>query len=110
MTLRMTAPLLSEPILALVNDAYNNVYAHLMSVGDGLIPSGAFRFSTPVLTFSVGNANNHQMTWGILASALWGLKDFMTHVDIYACAHIWIFDRIHMVGTGRISILEHPDT
>lgn len=62
------------------------------------------------LSFSAQNANNRQLTWGVLASALWGIRDFMTLSNVYSCAYISIFDGIHLVGTGRIEIRAPPTT
>lgn len=89
-------------MLALVNSAYITVFDHLLSAGDGLLPSGSWIFSTPMLSLSIMDANNHQVTWGVLASTLWGIKEFMTATNVYACANIWIFDGINLVGIAKI--------
>lgn len=103
--MKMAQRLAPETAMALIDNAYNIVYAHLTSVGDGLIPHGLWASTSAMLSFSVVNADNHQMTWGVLGSTLWGLKDFMTQSDIYACAYISIFDGINLVGTGKIDLL-----
>lgn len=100
----MAQTLTSAPALALLDNAYNTVYGHLVTVGDGLIPHGLWATTTPMLSLAVVNADNHQITWGVLASAVWGLRDFMTRSNIYACAYISIFDGVHLVGTGRIDL------
>lgn len=102
-TMKMAQTLASEAALALVNDAYNSVYAHLMTAGDGLLPKGKWSYKDPLLLLSVMNSNNHQMTWGVLASAIWGMKDFMTAENIYACNHFWVYDGINLIGMGRIA-------
>ena len=72
--------------------------------GDKVIPSAAgTTFETEEgLIMVVSNANNHQMTWGVLKSALAALDDFINSNGGFVSASFDIFDGQNQVGTGKI--------
>ena len=94
----MAAP----PLLAMINEAYGAAFAHLMAMGDGWLPSGQFEWETPEVRLSMMNANNRQMTWGVLASALWGLQELIQQEGAYTVVQLLVYDGIHQVGRGSI--------
>lgn len=55
--------------LKILYDAGIGVARHLAANGDSLI-SGAMYFEQHGLTLHVENANNHQLTWGVLGAAV----------------------------------------
>lgn len=55
--------------LEVLYDAGTGVTQHLAASGDSLI-SGAMDFEQDGLTLHVENANNHQLTWGVLGAAV----------------------------------------
>ena len=72
--------------------------------GDRVISSG---FGTTFesmegLVMAVSNANNHQLTWGVLKSALAALDDFINQNGGFVSATFDIFDGQNQVGTGKI--------
>ena len=85
-----------------ITNAYNSVYAHLVHIGDGLIPEGTWKFQVHDLLIVVDNANNHQVSWGILASTIWGLRDFMTQIGFEGVVTFGIYEGAHLVGQGRV--------
>lgn len=50
----------------------------------------------------VWDANNHQVTWGVLASVLWAVKDFINSMHKYKTMSFGVYDGVHMVGRGTI--------
>ena len=55
------------------------------------------------MTLAVANANNHQMTWGVLQSVLAVLEDFINENGGFVSATFDIFDGRNQVGTGKIN-------
>lgn len=55
------------------------------------------------MVMNVANANNHQMTWGVLKSAMVVLDDFIKENGGFASATFDIFDGKNQVGTGKIA-------
>ena len=55
--------------LGVLYDAGTGVSQHLAANSDGLIP-GVMDFEQGGLTLHVQNANNHQLTWGVLGAAV----------------------------------------
>lgn len=73
--------------------------------GDGLIPDGSYlwgrRDNTGVL-FRAYNANNHQLTYGVVCAALEALLDYMRQAG-FSGARFDIYDGQNKVGEGVIS-------
>lgn len=49
------------------------------------------------------NANNHQITWGVMASAIYALADWMHTQNMFEGGTFQIYDGPNQVATGRIS-------
>ena len=49
----------------------------------------------------VQNANNHQITWGVLSSAVRGLRDYMAEKG-WKEVGFEVFDGWNQVGTGAV--------
>lgn len=70
--------------------------------GDGVIPRGTFGFSRYGASWYSANANNHQVTWGVLAGAVMALSSFMDAYGGFGYAHFEIFDGGNQVGSGSV--------
>ena len=55
------------------------------------------------MILSIHNADNHQMTWRTLASALWAVTDYMVKENNFGTMVFDIFDGANQVGQGSIS-------
>ena len=84
--------------------AYNSVVAHISTSGDGLVPAGMFQVSNGATGMELlcVNAENHQITWGVLGAALNALEDFMNSNQIWSAATFGIFDGENQVGVGSL--------
>ncbi|KAA6411407.1 MAG: hypothetical protein FRX48_04687 [Lasallia pustulata] len=102
LSLHFTATVIPPAILPVLNDAYNSVYAHLHTAGDGLLPGGNFDFADHLMVVKVWNSNNHQITWGVLGSALWGLRDFMQEKGVWGVVVFQVLDGSSWVGSGMV--------
>lgn len=92
-------------------DAYNSILAHLLTNGDGLLAAGTWSFAQAnaggrgyKVGVSVRNANNHQITWGLLGSAVWGLGEFMRGRATSGSAVFEVWDGANQVGEGLVSL------
>lgn len=71
-------------------------------LGDAVIPGGMVKWvGDDDLLLSVKNAANHQITWGVLGSALVALSDYMSTFG-YGAAAFTVFDGGSQVGEGTI--------
>ena len=98
MTLQVTLPVAASALNALMDNAYNSVYAHILLAGDGVIGGGQFSFTDDALLVQVWDANNLQITWNVLTSALWAIKDFMNRIDEFKTMLSAVYDGANMVG------------
>ena len=101
---RITTVLASNSVIPVLSDAYNSVYAHLHASGNGLVAGGAFKYTVDRMVVDIWNANNHQCTWGVLGSALWGLRTYMQTIGIWGSAVFQVFDGSNLVGSGMLSL------
>lgn len=101
---RITAALASTAVIPVLSDAYNSVYAHLHTSGDGLVAGGNFKYTLDRMVVDIWNANNHQCTWGVLGSALWGLMQYMQTNGIWGSAVFLVYDGSNVVGNGMLSL------
>lgn len=72
--------------------------------GDSVMATGFFDW--PVggqVVLRIMNANNHQITWGVMASAIYALADWMHTEGIFGGGTFEIYDGQYQVGVGRIS-------
>lgn len=68
-----------------------------------LLPGGIFRARSGPLTLTVRNANNHQLTWAVVVTAIWAVTDYMVQKDQFGTVVFDIFDGANQVGQGSIS-------
>lgn len=106
-TLAQTFP--GMGILSILSSAYNHAQEHIEAMGDGVIralSNGQIFQLQGVngLALSVFNANNHQTTWGVLASAVLALADYMAGQGTYCAAAFTIYDGHNEVGTGSLGL------
>lgn len=103
-TFAVTHHVAPQPLYEILHDAYGSLVSHLSQHGDSVIATGSFDW--PVggqVVLRIINANNHQTTWGVMASAIWALADWMHMNGIFAGGTFDIYDGPKQVGTGRIS-------
>lgn len=96
-------------IVGILSSAYEHAHQHIESMGDGVIRAlsngRVFQLQgVNGLGLSVFNANNHQTTWGVLASAMVALVDFMAGQGTYCAAAFSIYDGQNEVGTGSLGL------
>lgn len=104
LSLRITSVAIPLTIGPVLNDAYNSVYAHIQSTGDGLLPGGTFNFADHLMVLRIWNSNNHQITWGVLGNALWGLRHYMQEKDLWGSAVFQVWDGSNWVGSGMVGL------
>lgn len=54
------------------------------------------------------NANNHQLTRGVVLSALLALRSWLIAYDVYGTAAFDIYDGANLVGAGTLRLLGGP--
>ncbi|KAA6412639.1 MAG: hypothetical protein FRX48_03631 [Lasallia pustulata] len=71
--------------------------------GDGPLPGGIFLGNDPItkIIVSMGNADNHQTTWGVFAAALTALEECMKFYNVWGEAMFHVYDGMNLVGSGR---------
>lgn len=111
MTLELLA-LRPPAVQSLLAVSYNAILTHIISSGDGLIPSGVFSWPADArgtlgegLALHVWNTNNHQVTWGVLAAALVALQDFMINRQTWGEASFYVYDGGVEVGMGVLGFV-----
>ena len=72
-------------------------------LSDGVVLNGVYEYACPDLglQYRFRNANNHQLTLGVINSALTALWDWMEHHEVATCTFD-IFDGVNQVGTGEV--------
>lgn len=81
------------------------IYDHIGAVGDGVIGGGRFQwplgeFSPAQMLFlKVWNANNHQVTWGVMHAAIAAIFNYMS-MRGWGVGHFDIYDGGVRVGYG----------
>lgn len=99
--LQMYATIAGDPVRDLLSEAMNSIVHNIGFHGDGLIP-GVFNWlGDENLWLSVRNSNNHQITWGVLRSALLAVEDYMNH-NVFGMMSFNIYDGAHEVGAGTL--------
>lgn len=83
----------------------NSLRRQILTQGDGPILNGRYvwgrRDNTGVL-FRAWNANNHQLTYGVVCEALNALLDYMGQHG-YSAARFDIYDGQNEVGEGMVN-------
>ncbi|MCJ1298663.1 hypothetical protein MMC08_001453 [Hypocenomyce scalaris] len=95
---------------SMLNEAYQNVLSIIQAHGDGDIVNGAYRWTKnpdgPLgLQIWVRNANNHQLTYGVLGAALNALNEYMTLFGAGLTTTMDVYDGVNQVGQGQQDII-----
>lgn len=88
----------------LLDQAITYVQNYISTNQDGLIGSSGYRrLGGDAITLSAYDANNHQLTWGVLGAALQAVRDFMSQSgNSFGMVYFAIFDGENQTGEGRI--------
>ena len=76
----------------------------IQNQGDGVIVSGRYEGVVPGNSFGLGmrNANNHQLTYGVVQAAIAALKSYMSQENNYGWVLFEIWDGDNQVGVGAL--------
>lgn len=98
----------SQPVQSLLVGCMNIISYEIERNQDGPIDGGYFRreISTSGVSIEAWNANNHQITYGVLGVAVGALTDYMQISGWGTCAFS-IFDGSTRVGAGRVAFGPH---
>ena len=78
------------------------MHFHIEDYGDGVVKSGEAKWAgNDGTALRVTNANNHQLTWGVLSGAIQGVMSVMGS-GAYGRASFVILDGGRQVGRGWI--------
>ena len=69
-------------------------FSDLVSIGGALAGDGVY--------LRLRNADNHQLTYGVINAALVAMLDFFSREGGFQSVDFQIIDGMHLVGTGRI--------
>ncbi|KAI4130810.1 MAG: hypothetical protein LQ347_003242 [Umbilicaria vellea] len=92
----------SPIVIKMLSDALDQIEKHVAQNGDGIIPMGAYDYQARGFSWYSVNANNHQLTWGVVGAAVDALITFMLNYSSYGMAQFSIFDGENHVGTGTL--------
>lgn len=67
---------------------------------------GSFQLTVNSMMVEIWSVNNHQVTWGVLGSALWGLRKYMESDGLWGNAWFQIYDGSNLVGTGILVLAQ----
>lgn len=100
---KIVTALAQSVVLDTLAEVFEIAQQHIEGNGDGVMAAGTFdRFpSDEGLEVSIINTNNHQVTWGVLESALEALADWMEQYG-YGSVVFQIYDGPNQVGRGSI--------
>ena len=88
----------------MLDQAYQNIIQTIANNHDGIIGTQGFRWlGAQATTLVAQDANNHQLTWGVLGAALSAVKDFMNSNGEWGTVTFDIFDGDNQTGQGSIS-------
>lgn len=83
---------------------FTEIMTHIVVFGDSVVSNGVFSWTAGNLAIHVWNANNHQITWGVLGAAVHALEDFMFHTQHWGGASFDIYDGQNMVARGLLGL------
>lgn len=83
--------------------AINEVQEQMRRLGDGVLPGGAYTHSFDTVSLRIVNANNHQLTRGVMLSAITALRSCLQTYNVCGTANFGVFDGSHKVGIGTMS-------
>lgn len=91
----------NNAVMPMVQRAVTFLSGHLRAQGDSRVSGGTFYWEgTNGLSILAWNADNHQITYGVLRSALMVLEDYMVKVTGPGTAEFTIWDGYRQVGQG----------
>ena len=94
-----------ESVPSTINIAHGIISNYIRVAGDGPIANGRYNMvGLGGVQVMAWNADNHQLTWGVLSAALAAVLDFM-RVFGNGAATFNILDGAHMVGQGTVQKL-----
>lgn len=73
--------------------------------GDGLIFGGVFTQVYANIAMWIKNSNNHQLTWGVLGSALVAIGDYFDNNGGWGAVEFVVWDGDNEVAAGRIGVI-----
>lgn len=65
---------------------------------------GGFKFTVNRMVVDIWNTNNHQVTWGVLGSTLWGLRNSMESDGVWGNADFQVYDGNILVAKGILHL------
>lgn len=97
------------PTVQVTVDAHNDVLGWVSEHGDSVLAQGYVTYEEYGLQLHFENANNHQLTWGVVGSAtfaLWGYVNWLTSTwGAVGAITFEVFDGLAQVGTGQLQLL-----
>lgn len=98
-----------SPTLQLAVDAHNEALGWVSEHGDGVVAHGYVAYEEHGLELYYENANNHQLTWGVVGSASFALMDYVywlaTTWAVLGAVNFMVFDGAVQVGKGWMQLL-----
>lgn len=104
-TMTVSQAALKHPIIEMLMAAYDTVQTTQVHQGLGLVAGGEFVQFGAEAVLRMWNANNHQLTWGVVGLVVIGLLDFISTQPNAAAIVFKIFDGANQVGAGQISLV-----
>ena len=95
----------AESIRKMLDEAYNTVTDQIHAYGDGPLRGGQFFSMAEQTGVRILNANNHQVTWSVLAAALTVLFEYMSSTG-FGEATFTIHDGGILVGEGTVGLVQ----
>lgn len=98
-------PLPSNTVVTILKGAERAVTEWIASRGDGMLQNGRFTWygrAQSRIVFQVQNANNHQVMYGVLLTALTGMETYMWRLG-YGCVDFKLYDGWNQVGQGSLA-------
>lgn len=83
--------------------AINEVQEQMQRLGDGLLAGGVYTHSFDMVSLRIVNANNHQLTRGVMLSAITALRTCLQTYNVWGTAQFGVFHGSHRVGSGTMS-------
>lgn len=104
LTMTLSQVVSKKPITEMLMAAYDTVRAIQVQQGLGLVWGGEFVQEGADTVLRIWNANNHQLTWGVVGQVVTGLLDYMSPQTHGAAIVFKVFNGAHQVGAGQISM------
>lgn len=101
----MVQPITPASVVSNLLDRAIEAVQAIAAAHDGIIGPNGYRWlGARGLTLRAVDANNHQLTWGVLGAALEAVRDYMDHRGhSFGTAYFKIFDGENQTGEGSIS-------